>query len=109
MPLTSVKLTPKEKEEIKGGAVEIKPPEFPHGLRLSFNEDTIDKVSGINTLKAGEKVRVMAEGTVKRVTKTEVDNDEDFDENRTEIQLEAIEVTKPDDFSDGFKDAAKDK
>lgn len=60
--LTSMKVTPKPKKDYPVEAGEMDKPEYPYGLRISLNQDSLSKLKlGVKDFKIGDKVMIMAE------------------------------------------------
>ena len=95
MALTSMKLKKKSKVELKKLMEPMaygETDEWPYGLRLSFEKEEIEKLSGLKKLKVGDSVKVSAEGSVMSVRISE--RQERPDDHSVEIQLKEVDVEK---------------
>ena len=95
--LRDMKLTKAEKEDSMPMAMPSHEMEYPYGLRLSLDDDSLSKL-GIATPKHDQHFRVVGSGCVKSVS---VSENEHGMRRHVEVQLEklllvSVETEKPD-------------
>ena len=89
--LVSMKLSPKEQRD-QDKCCDVTPREYPWGLQLSLDADTLDRLD-LGELKVGEEVLVSAIATVKSVRSFE-DDDTDGVDTSMELQITDLGVAK---------------
>jgi len=108
--LISVKLPKKSKSNTAGVPVEASKGDqerYPWGLRLRFEDEVIDKFSGLLRKTIGDKVSVEAVGEVTSISSSKHQDGNNYDS--VEIQITAIRVSGTTDFDDGYTEATKKK
>lgn len=86
--LISMKLTPKEQKDQTDSCCDVAPREFPWGLQLSLDADTLEKLN-TGVLKVGEEVLVFAVATVKSIRSFEDDSNDEID---TSMELQITDL-----------------
>ena len=69
--LVSMKLSKQSRQEATPQAVESQGPEYPYGLRLSLDEDSLEKLGIEELLEAGKSVHVVAKAEIVSVSHQE--------------------------------------
>lgn len=91
--LKSMKLSKKDQKEIE--AVEYEPPEYPYGLSIHLDNESVKKV-GASSLKVGDEVMIVAKATVKSMSSHESEKrakDTSVDLQITEMAVDAEKST----------------
>jgi len=109
MKLHDLSLTQQEKDERKPMEVTSEPdsgPEYPSGLRITLDDSSIEKMTGIDkkdidsTFEMRAKVRVVGKSSEQRNGKSE---------KRMELQIIEAGIGKTEtDFTEGFEEGDKD-
>jgi len=74
---------------------------YPYGCKLRFETEQIEKISALKEVNAGDKVRLVAVGTV-----TSIDIHDRADDKKSrrnvEVQIEKIDIADPKSEKAGF-------
>lgn len=82
-------------------ALENDAPKYPYGTMLDLNGETLSKIGMKKLPMVGEKVRIVAEGTITRVSEYQ---EQDGTDRCVGIQLTAMDVSAP-----SQRDSASDR
>ena len=108
MKLIDAKLSKRSKEELTAPTpVKEEGPRYPYGLRLTFDEEIIDKMPHLENMKIGERVSISGIGEV-----VSIRMNEDKDKKKrysVEIQIQQVGVASKEDFDEAFKEATEEK
>lgn len=88
MNLTNMKLSHKEKE-VNTETVSSDKPEYPWGLEIDLNEESLEKLEWFTTPKAGQKVIIMARAEVIRTSESQ---SQEFGESHTHRSV-SLQIT----------------
>jgi len=82
-------------------------PAYPYGLQLNFENEEMKKLPMLKKLEVGDKVYVVGEGVVTKMSSRESKGSKEH--NDMTIQIESVEISQDDtkEFKDGF--SSKDK
>lgn len=103
MKLISLRLTKKEKKDAVEVCSPSNGPDYPYGTHLSFDKEQIDKIPGLDKVKAGDMISGGFEAKVIEVRIT--DRDKDQQRHNVEIQIQKIGITNKESYSDAFDEA----
>lgn len=91
--MINMKRSPKEKTMLGDGCCEIDRPEYPYGLCISLDRESLDKL-GITTLPAvGEKLQLTALVTVQSVS--EYERQDEGASRDVGLQITDMALSKP--------------
>ena len=103
--MIDLKLPKKTKKEMEKEATIGYPYDgdtYPYGCKLRFEKEQIEKIGALKSMNAGDKVRLIAVGTI-----TSVDIHDKADDKKSrrsvEIQIEKIDIPDPNSEDAGFK------
>jgi len=109
MKLHSLKTTVAElkekKKEMKGPTAEMpmSMDEYPYGTRISFTEDSLDKIPGLEKLDVGDEIEIRGKAKVVSKELTEREKGEDY--KRIELQITDFGFADKGNFDDAFDEA----
>ncbi|MFP4629404.1 MAG: capsid staple protein [Desulfohalobiaceae bacterium] len=109
MKLFSMKYKEQEREEEKQDMVahEPKPPEYPYGLLLSLDEDSLDKLGkSAAEFVVGHTVKLMGKAQVKEVVQRDT---EQGAEGRVELQVTDLGMELQEDFESAWSEALEEE
>jgi len=107
MKMIDLKLPKISKNELKTMAqpIEDEGPRYPYGMKLTFEEDEIEKLPHLEKMKVGEKVTINGTGEV-----TSIRMNEDKDKKKrfsVEVQLHKVGCASKEDYDEAFKEASE--
>ena len=108
MRLIDTKLPKQSMEELKKDMPgKEEGPRYPYGLKITFDEEIINKMPHLENMKIGERVSISGIGEV-----VSIRMNEDKDKKKRysiEIQIQQVGVASKEDFDEAFKEATEEK
>ncbi len=107
MKMIDLKLSKRNKNELKTMAqpMENEGPRYPYGMRLTFEEDEVEKLPHLEKMKVGEKVSISGVGEVTSIRMNE--NKDKKKQYSVEVQLHKIGCASKEDYDEAFKEASE--
>lgn len=107
MKMIDLKLPKRSKDELKTMVqpMENEGPRYPYGMRLTFEEDEVEKLPHLEKMKVGEGVSISGVGEV-----TSIRMNEDKDKKKrfsVEVQLHKVGCASKEDYDEAFKEASE--
>lgn len=109
MKMIDLKLPKRNKDELIKMAEPMKDegPRYPYGLKLTFEEDEVEKLPRLGKMKVGEKISLSGTGEVTSIRMNEgKDKKKRFS---VEIQLHKVGCASKEDYDESFKEATEEK
>ena len=104
MKLADMKLSKKKKAETETAQPSSSVPDYPYGLSLTLNEDSLKKLGMDELPKVGETCMIHAAGEITRVSQS---SSNDGKEKSVEIQITKLHVMPGMDEDSEYRDAAE--
>ena len=100
MELTNMKL-PTKSEAAAVQEIEVDVPEYPYGLKLHFNDDSLKLLPSLKLLAIGEEVKIQAIAVVTGLRQDLDQHNDDMsaDVQITDIACEPVEAKNPEELS----------
>lgn len=93
MPMVDLKREKKESGSLLTPAADTSEPDYPYGMALHFDGETLDKLNLGNSLKVGDEIRFTAVARVHAVSESESEDNGKTEKRRSaEAQITAIDM-----------------